>query len=53
MKFVEITFHWCCTSLYFSIQPTHMPARDGRPGTRAVGRWSQRSSGFSRTCSAE
>jgi len=30
MKFVEITLHWHCTSVCFSIQPTHAPASDGQ-----------------------
>jgi len=38
MKFVEIAFHRCYTSVHFSIQPTCTPARDGQPSTRMVGR---------------
>jgi len=45
MKLVKITLHWRCTSVDFSMQPTHTPARDGQPGTRAggqsVGWWSR------------
>jgi len=37
MKFVEMAFHWRCTSVCFSIRT---PARDGRPRVRGrlVGR---------------
>jgi len=53
MKFVEITLHWRCTSVRFSIQPTRTPARPrwSARGTRAVGRsvsrWYQISMQFS------
>jgi len=34
----QITLHWRCASVHFSIQPTRPPARDGQLGTWVVGR---------------